>query len=106
MSLNRPPAVTHTDHSGAITTAAVAQPLMPSNPMRIGMKLQNISAYTIWVMTDDESADTNGAEASMPGNWMVAAGTIFEFPEYAPLGPMSIYCATAGAQFTCKEWGV
>lgn len=86
------------NRSGTVTAGGTAQELLPANGARRGFWLQNNSAGDLWI------DDTGDAEASQP-SLKIAPGELYENPVgMVPSTAVSIFGATAGQAFSCREW--
>lgn len=90
------PQVTQTNRSGTITAGGTAQVLMAANTAREGFWLQNLSTADLWL------SDLGTAAATQP-SLQIAAGAYYEAPAVTA-GAYSIYGATTGQAFACREW--
>ena len=95
-SYDRPPGLLFTDRSGTITAGGAAQWAVPSsNLSRRYFVFQNHSDTDMWI-------NENIAAVATQPSIKVAAGGYYE-PLVPPVGKISVFCATTGKAFTCKE---
>jgi hypothetical protein len=85
-----------TDRSGTIATGGVSQPIMATNPNRVGCELQVISGE-LWV-------SFNVAASNATGSWKLPAGTYFNCAPVVPTGALNGFSTVAGATFTAVEY--
>lgn len=84
------------DASGTIATASASQAVYTANAATLYMQLQNISAGQMFYNFDADASD--GA-----GSYSLAPGASISFQDtFIPSGALNIWCASAGAAFTCK----
>jgi hypothetical protein len=84
------------DKSGAIAVNATAQVLAAANPDRKGFWIQNVSDDDLWI---NDLGTASDAHPSI----LIASGNLYEFP-VVPGTAISIYGATAGQEFSAREW--
>ena len=86
-----------TDHSGTITTGGTAQVLMPANPTRTYLAIQNISGGDLWFNF------TTTAVLNEP-SFKLTAGSAFTMEGgFVSNEAISIIGATTGQAFTAKD---
>lgn len=91
-------AVTITDKSGTITAGETAQALLAINNKRIGFWIQNTSEGDLWI-SDVGTAEVAGSSLKL------AVGSVYESPMMGcTSGAVSIYGATTGQSFACREY--
>ena len=86
-----------TDASGPIAAANVSQDVVVADATRSGFLFQNVSD-TAMTVGDGTDATLAGAFAVAPGAYWPPAG----YP--APVGSVTVACATLGKVFTAKSW--
>lgn len=87
------------DQSGSIATGGTAQQLMPANGRRRGFSVYNLSSADLWIN------ELGAAAVAGQPSLKITAGTYYETPASGVgVQAVSILGATAGQQFTAREW--
>lgn len=90
-----------TPRSGSITLGGTAQDLMPANTGRRGWEFQNQSPYDMRIRSKgDAGTDVAGNDQY---SFLVPSGATYDPPQIT-INALSVWCATTGAVFFCKEW--
>ena len=86
------------DRSGTIVTAGVAQTLMPANPDRCYLVVQNISNSDLWIRDGALAAiGVAGSIRITPGGEFAMQGSFVPSQFFTVIGPVS------GQAYTAKE---
>ncbi len=90
--------VAPTDRSGATAAPGTAQAVMPANPRRRGLWLQNLSGADLWL-------SALGPATAGPPSLRLPPGALYEAPAHGvPAGEVSVLGGAAGQAFAAREW--
>ena len=93
------PAEAQIDGSGTITTGGAAQQVFAARPGRSYLFCQNPIAATEPLLVN-----APGAAGAINGSFELAAGGTLTFSNgFVPQGAVSVFAATTGHRFVCKE---
>jgi hypothetical protein len=93
------PAAAQIDGSGTVTTGGQSQVVFQARDVRQYVSCQNPLSAT-------ETLYMNAPTAAGPtGSWELAPGgsQTFMAPSFVPYGAISVYAATTGHRFICKQ---
>jgi hypothetical protein len=94
-----------TDASGSITTGGQAQTALAANPNRTYLLIQNLSDIAMWLnfgtaaVADQPSICLKACAVAGDGS----GGAIVFEGSFVPTDSVSLYGATTGKKFVCKE---
>jgi len=88
-----------TNRSGTITTGSTSQPVLPTNPNRVGCEIQAVGTADLWVAVD-------GTASNAAGSFFLPAGSLYRcgVNTIVPTGRISVWSTAAGAPFTAMEY--
>lgn len=87
---------TVTNRSGTITAGGTAQTAAAANANRAFLFFQNVSDTDMWI---DFGATAVADQPSIK----IVPGASFVTDRFVPLTLLSVFCATTGKAYTCKE---
>lgn len=86
-----------TDRSSTIASGGAAQSVAAAFPGRLYLLFQNHSDTDMWINFGVV------AVASQPSFKIIAGGSYASSARFCPTGSISVFCATTGKGFSCKE---